>query len=138
LINHSKITDYIPQREPFVMVSEICSANEKMAITKFSFTDDNIFCADGNLQESGIIENIAQTAAAMAGYNAISKNEKIKNGFIGGISNLKIYNLPKSNSEIETEVSIENQVMNVNFINGFVWQNKNIIAECQMKIFLED
>ena len=67
----SKITDYIPQREPIVMVSALLSANKEEAVSEFNITDDNIFCQDGYLTESGIIENIAQTAAAMTGFNAV-------------------------------------------------------------------
>ncbi len=120
------------------MVSELCSANEKEALTKLSVTDDNIFCHDGYLQEPGIIENIAQTAAAMTGYNAIKNNEDVKRGFIGSINNLEIYSLPKSGKEIKTEVAIVNQVMNVHIIKGVVRQDGNIMAECEMKIFLEE
>lgn len=138
MLNTNKITNYIPQREPIVMVSELCSANEKEALTKLSVTDDNIFCHDGYLQEPGIIENIAQTAAAMTGYNAIKNNEDVKRGFIGSINNLEIYSLPKSGKEIKTEVAIVNQVMNVHIIKGVVRQDGNIMAECEMKIFLEE
>ena len=136
--NFSKITDYIPQREPIIMVSEICEVKDKEAHTKFSFTDDNIFCDGAYLQESGIIENIAQTAAAMSGFNAIKNNEEVRRGFIGSVNNLKIFNLPKLGIEIETEVKVENQIMKVHIIKGIIRQNNIIMAACEMNIFLEE
>lgn len=135
--NHN-ITDYIPQREPIVMVSQIIEVNEKKVLTIFLITDDNIFCNEGYLQEPGLIENIAQSAAAMTGYNASINNEEVKKGFIGSVDNLNIISLPKSNTEIKTQVAITNQVMNVNIIKGTIWQNNNIVAECEMKIFLDN
>lgn len=120
------------------MISELCSANEKEAVSKLIITDDNIFCKDGALNEPGIIENIAQTAAAMSGYNALESKEEVKRGFIGSVNNLKINTLPKTGTEIETKVIIETQVMNVNIIRGVISQNNNVLAECEMKIFLEE
>lgn len=121
-----------------VMVSELISVSDQKAISQFSFTNNNIFCDEGYLQEPGIIENIAQTAAAMTGYNAKKNNEEVKRGFIGSVNKLQIFNLPKSGIVLETEVSIVNQVMNVHIIKGVVRQNKVVMAECEMKIFLEE
>jgi len=132
-----EITSYIPQREPIVMVSKLIKASETEAITKLFIDENNIFCANGFFDESGIIENIAQTAAALTGYNAILKNQAVKKGFIGSIDNLKIYNLPKCNKEIETIVNVENIVIDVHIIKGIVKIGTSIIAECNMKIFLE-
>lgn len=138
MTDFEEIKRYIPQREPIIMVSELVSASEKEAITELFITDNNIFCNnDGFLDESGIIENIAQTAAALTGYNTISNNQEVKKGFIGSVNKLKIYNLPKSKQKIETKVIVENIVMDVHIIKGYVKQNNKEIAECEMKIFLE-
>ena len=134
----NRITEYIPQREPMVMVSELCSVTETNVKTKLFIANNNIFCKDGFFQEPGLIENIAQSAAAMTGFNAIKNNEEVKRGFIGSINKLNIYNLPKSGIEIETEITIINEVMNVHIIEGIVRQNYIIMAECEMKIFLEE
>jgi len=133
-----KITDYIPQREPIVMVSELVSATEEKAITRLNITENNIFCENGYLTESGIIENIAQTAAAMTGYNAIQNNLAVKKGFIGSVNKLKIHQLPQSNLSITTTVIIDTVVMNVHIIKGRIHQNEQLVAECEMRIFLEE
>jgi 3-hydroxymyristoyl/3-hydroxydecanoyl-(acyl carrier protein) dehydratase len=137
-VENNPIKQFIPQREPFIMVSELCSASEKTAHTKLVCSDENIFCTNGFFQEPGIIENIAQTAATLTGYNAVKNKTDVKRGFIGSITNLNIYQLAKCNSEIETLVTVEGQVMNVTLIKGVVKQNQELIAECEMKIFLEE
>lgn len=120
------------------MVSEICEINDKEVNTKFLVTDDNLFCADGYLREPGIIENIAQSAAAMNGYNSVKNNLDVARGFIGSVNDLHIYSLPESGKEIETSVVIENKVLNVQIIRGVVSQDEKVMAECKMKIFLEE
>jgi hypothetical protein len=120
------------------MLSEICIISDIEVLTKFNFDDNNIFCKNGFLTEPGIIENIAQSAAAMNGFNAVKNNHKVKRGFIGSVNNLEIFRFPKSGIAIETKVKVENQVMNVNIIKGIIRQNGILIAECEMKIFLEE
>jgi len=120
------------------MISSLLEVNSKGAKSSFFIKEDNIFNNRGFFDESGIIENIAQTAAAMTGYNAVEKNIEVKKGFIGSINNLRIIKLVKVNSEIETNVTIENVVMGVHIIKGSVKQASDLVAECEMKIFLEE
>lgn len=132
------ILQYIPQRPPIVMVSELISATATEGFTRLRIAENNIFCVNGQLQEPGLIENIAQSAAAMSGYNAVMNNDPVKKGFIGSVNDLKIFSLPNAGDCIETHVAIENMVMNVQIIKGTVTLNDAIIAECTMKIFLEE
>jgi len=133
-----KIKTYIPQADPFVMVSELVKVDNKGATSKFFISDNNIFSDRGFLDESGIIENIAQTAAAMTGYNTIVNKQKVEKGFIGSLSNVIINELPKSQTEIETTIVVENVVMGVHIIKGIVMQDNRVIAECGIKIFFEE
>ena len=68
----TNILSYIPQRPPFVMVDEIIDSGEKKTCSKFLIKEDNIFVENGFLKEPGLVENIAQTAAARAGYTYFS------------------------------------------------------------------
>ena len=54
----------IPQKPPMVMVDKLIFAEEKKVVTSFLIRRDNIFCSDGVFTEAGLIENMAQTAAA--------------------------------------------------------------------------
>lgn len=133
-----EVLKLVPQRPPIVMIDKLLEADETHAITGLSITSDNIFAESGQLKEPGLIENIAQTAAAMTGYEAISKKEPVKIGFIGAVKNLKIYHHPKVGCELRTTVRIENQVLNVSIIRGKVMDGDLVAAECEMKIFLEE
>ena len=131
-----EILSYIPQRPPFVMVDRIVYSGEKTTRSLFKITSDNIFVEGGILKEPGLVENIAQTAAARAGYIAREENKPVRLGFIGGIRNLEIFGYPEVNSEIETEITIENQIFDVSVISGKITSNDSIIATCEMKIFI--
>lgn len=62
----------IPQREPIIMVDRLDKVEHAYAETSLEIRPDNFFVApDGRLEEAGIIEHIAQSALAFAGYWAL-------------------------------------------------------------------
>ena len=137
-IDRFDILELIPQRAPFVMITELMDVREQSATSSFRIREDNIFVKDGQFQESGLIENIAQTAAAMSGYKAKTSGSAAEIGFLGGVKNLRIYYLPDVDTNLITEVRLENQVLNVNLIKGLIRQEDKLVAECEMKVFLID
>ncbi len=138
IVNKESILNYIPQRPPIVLVSRIYKCDEVSVVTGFDITDDHIFTQHGQLTESGIIENMAQTAASRAGYAAVVTNSKPAVGFIANIKNLEIHHLPNSGNELLTEVSTKTQVMNVSIIDAKSYCNNQLVATCEMKIFLQE
>lgn len=63
----------IPQRNPMLMVDEFEVLDEQTAHTALTVRPDNMFLyRNGELPESGLIEHIAQSASALAGYQALS------------------------------------------------------------------
>lgn len=137
LAKGNEILDYIPQRPPIVMVDKLIQSNESITETSLMIRKDNIFCQKGILNEAGIIENIAQTAALRAGYKFKSENQEILLGFIGAVKNLKIHYLPEIDTEIQTVVSLEYKIMDFTIITAKVKCKDQLVAECEMKIFLK-
>ena len=87
IISGEGILNLIPQRPPIVMVDSFCGIEDDCSYSGLTVTDDNIFCQEGKLQEAGIIEHIAQSAAARIGYIYLQKNEPVPLGFIGSDRN---------------------------------------------------
>ena len=136
MISVDNIQSLIPQRPPFVMIDKLVSFSETETSTAFTIKADNIFVENGIFKEPGLVENIAQTAAARAGYVSKTENKPVLVGYIGAVNNLKIFSLPKTGNELITEITIENQIFDVTLISGKITCNDEIIAECKMKIFI--
>ena len=134
----ANIESYIPQRAPFVMIDSILDSDETTTRSKFLVRADNIFVENGYLKEPALVENIAQTAAARAGYISKTQNKPVKLGYIGAIKNLSINGFPKINDEIITEITVENQIFDVSVISGKITCNGQPVAQCQMKIFISN
>lgn len=130
------IISIIPQREPFLMVDKLIYADETLARTVFLINEENMLVEDGKISEAAMIENIAQTAAAHAGYFSIQNKETVKAGYIGAIKKLQIFLLPDTGSLLTTEIRITNQIFNVTIIEGQIFCNGGLVAQCEMKIFI--
>jgi predicted hotdog family 3-hydroxylacyl-ACP dehydratase len=136
-VNAENITSLIPQRAPFVMIDNLLHDDEVRTNTNFTIRAENIFMSGKYLSAAALVENIAQTAAAGAGYKAISQDSPVLVGFIGAIKNLEIGELPEVGDVLETETKLVNTVFNVSIVEGVVTCNGRKLASCEMKIFLQ-
>lgn len=132
------ILDLIPQRPPLVMLDKLTYADDKKGKGILFISESNPFCSDGHLLEAGMIECIAQTAAAFTGYLRLSVNKEIKKGYIGSVKNLRVYSLPWADTTIESEIILENELLGFTIISGKVLQGINLLAECEMRILIEN
>ena len=119
-------------------VDSLIGVGQKSATSVFRVTEENILVKDGFLQESGIMENIAQTAAAMQGYRMREGGEEIKHGYIGGIKNLAIFSLPAVGDRLTTVIHEMHHVWNAIILQGGVMIGEQKIASCEMKVFIPD
>jgi 3-hydroxymyristoyl/3-hydroxydecanoyl-(acyl carrier protein) dehydratase len=129
------IKELIPQREPFVMVDKLLACNTSAAKTSLSIRCGNIFVENGMFSQCGIIENVAQTCAAMMGYN--SKNQKVRIGMIGSIGDFEFLDgCAMVGDEIFTEIMVEAQMGSIILLNANVLCNQKILAHGKMKVVL--
>lgn len=133
----SDIEKLIPQRKPIMMVSHFFGASETEVETGLEISADNIFCKDNKLSEPGLIEHIAQSAAAFAGYSAIESGQPVVLGYIGEIKKFNLGHLPQVGSIIETKLCIVSEVMNVMLMKAETTENGNLVAECSIKLFMD-
>jgi predicted hotdog family 3-hydroxylacyl-ACP dehydratase len=126
----------IPQKPPFIMVGQLLFSDDDITRTAFTVTADNVLVINGEFTEAGLMENMAQTAAAGSGNMARIENRPIAEGYIGAVKNLEVFDLPKIGDELLTEIKVETRLLNIAIVTGKVWCNEKLIAQCEMKIFI--
>ncbi len=126
----------IPQRPPFVMIDELLFSDSKVTRSTFKIRKENIFVENDELAEAGLMENIAQTAAAAEGYISMRNNEPAHIGYIGAVHNLEVFFLPKVDGQLITQIKITEQVFNARLIEGAIFCNELLVASCEMKVFI--
>jgi predicted hotdog family 3-hydroxylacyl-ACP dehydratase len=137
IISEENILSLIPQRPPFVMVDQLVSCDEISSNTTLLIKEENVLVFNGEFSEAGLIENIAQTAAAGLGYMTQRSGQPILTGYIAAIKNLEVFALPEAGDVITTNVSIETQIFEVILITGSIRCKGEVIAKCEMKIFIK-
>lgn len=136
-----KILDIIPQRPPIIMVDRLTYFDPLVVKTVFTVQDGHVFCKNGRLEEAGLIENIAQTCAARTGYEVrmrLRGDGSIKIGYIGMIKQMEIFRNPLVGEQLETTVEIVEDVFSTTLVATEVKVGDEVIATCEMKIFLTD
>lgn len=138
IISVEKVKELLPQKAPFVMVNYLLDYTEETIVTGMKVNEDNLFVENGIFNESGMLENIAQSTALHTSYGYFLRKEEAPVGYIGSISNVKIHNYPTIDALITTEVRIIKEFMGVTMIEGKLLQNGEVMMETKMKTFLAE
>jgi 3-hydroxymyristoyl/3-hydroxydecanoyl-(acyl carrier protein) dehydratase len=134
------IQELIPQRPPMLMLDQLISCEGPKAKGSLLVKEENVFLMNGQLTESGMIEAIAQTAAARTGW--LMKNPgpvedvRIPVGVIGSIKDFRLHYLPMVNEEINTQIEVVHEFMNASIVKGSVSVQDRLACEVELKIFL--
>lgn len=131
------ILELIPQRMPIVMIDTFLGVEDSVSKSRLTVLEDNIFVNDGIFSECGLIEHIAQSAAARVGYICKSNNQPVPIGYIGSVNNFELKQNPKVGDVISTTIEIVQEVFNVTLIQAHCYVDDVEVASCRMKIFLD-
>ena len=134
----TEVLTFIPQRPPFVFIDEIVEVSELKIVGQFEVLANNVLVTNGRLAEGGLIECMAQTVAAGAGYEAVQNNADVKLGYIAALRNLQIFRLAAVGEILKTIVKIVNHVLDVTITQTEVFAGTEKIAECEMRIYIKN
>ena len=132
LVDSTNIKEYIPQREPFLMIDRLQVISEEVFDGSYTIDAANPLTDVAYVSSSIMIEFFAQTCAA--GFGFLTRGQDVKPGFIGGISKLSVYNTPAIGDTITSRVLIKNRFENIQLIEGKVMLDGVTLLECRMKI----
>jgi predicted hotdog family 3-hydroxylacyl-ACP dehydratase len=137
LISGEDIKNYIPQREPIIMLDAFYGIDGNQSFSGLTIQADTIFVENNRFNEAGLIEHIAQSCAARIGYYCRQQNEKVPVGYIGALKKMQIFDLPQVGQQLQTTVTIEQEIFDITLVSAEIKVNQKTIAVCEMKIFLD-
>ena len=137
ILQGEEILQLIPQRAPIVMVDKFYGVDDNFSYSGLTIRPDNIFCQLNHFVEVGLIEHIAQSAAARVGYVYAQKGEPVPLGFIGSIDKFKLHKAALVGNELYTEIEVLQEIGDITLISAKTSVSEELIAECRMKIFLK-
>ena len=128
--------ELIPQKPPFVLVDKLLYADENASHCSFKIPEENIFVNQGYYSTSGLVESMAQTAAAGTGYLFKKENKPVPVGYIGAVQKLEVVDWPPAKGEITMEINLLTNILQVSLVSGTVKYQGKTMASCEMKIFI--
>lgn len=141
------ITQFLPHRDPMLLVDYITEITENFVITRYVIPTSSIFLKNNFFQESGVIENMAQTCSAIVGqtyfdHSLTQPEQKTKVlGFISGIKKVEIVTLPKVEQLLITKAELvsrfEGEDYNLCTMNVTTFCNEQLIAKANINLFLQ-
>ncbi|WP_369013348.1 hypothetical protein [Flavobacterium anhuiense] len=136
LLEKEMVENLLPQKFPFVMVDAMHSYSETSLVSGLEIKHDNIFVSNDVFLEAGLIEHMAQSVALHTGYQYFLRNEIAPTGYIGSIKEIEIKELPKTNDNIQSEVTILQEFAGITLVDIVTTLNNEEIARGQMKTVL--
>ncbi|MCQ2350726.1 MAG: hypothetical protein MJ003_02005 [Paludibacteraceae bacterium] len=133
-----QIKELIPQRSPIMMVDTLYESTSEEAITGLTIKEDNLFCKNGKFTEPGLIEHIAQSASAFAGYQARIEGKPAPIGYIGEIKKFHLISFPKTGSSLTTHIKVMGIVGNVTLLQAETTCKNETVCTTGLKIAIED
>lgn len=135
-----EILKLIPQRKPFIMIDEATDFTDDSCRTCLSVSYNNYFVIDDNeLSETGLIEHMAQSASALAGYKALTSDtsDQPPVGIIGEVKRFSCERRPLVGEKIETTIRFGMSFGNVTLADGESRIGEETIANIKLKIFIQ-
>ena len=123
------------------MVDELMHADGDEATCALTVRPDNFFIGDDDcMEEVGLIEHIAQSASAFAGYKAVAEGAtEPPVGYIGEVKNFHLYHRPRVGDHLVTTITMGATVAGVTIIRGETkTDDGTLCADTTMKIFIKE
>ena len=141
------IKNFLPHREPFLMVDKVLELSEEFVATSFEIKSTNILIEDTSFNEVGLIENAAQTCSSIVGKSYFDdddvegKGTKLI-GFISAIKKVTILDVPKVGETIVTKASLKSrfdaEAYSISTIECIIYLADKEIASCEMNLFIQE
>ena len=141
------IKNFLPHREPFLMVDKVLELSEESVVTSFKIKSDCILLENDFFNEVGLIENAAQTCSSIVGKSYFDDNDIEGEGtkligFISAIKKVSIIDVPKKEDTIITTASLKSRfdsdAYSISTLVCVTYLADKEIASCEMNLFIQE
>lgn len=122
----------IPQQAPFAMIDKVVHCDREITRCHYTPLVTNPMVIDGFFSPEGMIEMMAQSAAARA---SILSGGEVRIGYIVTVRDFRCDAVVPANTQLSTELELVNEVMQFQVFQVAVFHAENRIAQAEIRIF---
>ena len=133
------VENLIPQKLGMRVVSSLLKVGERTAKIESIFTEKSPFVKpDGSIEEIAYMEMMAQSAAAMNGFEKFDTDRPDPGGFLIGGQKINIYCKAYIKERLIIDISKQAKFGNFGILTATIKRNNDLIAEGEIKIYKND
>ena len=134
----SELWEILPHRPPAVMLDGLVASSPVSATATKTFRKGSYGLAGPRVLEPALIECLAQTVAALHGYQDRLLNRPPSPGMLVGLSDF-VFPLPAaSGTELDLHVEITNQLGPFTWAEGVARQSGKVVARGVLKFYVQE
>ena len=146
-ISNIDISNFLPHREPMLMVTSVLEIDENSVATQFHIPERCMFLENGYLSETGLMENAAQAASGVVGQSFFDRDDLLGTGnkvvgYISGIKKAEIFQLPKVDDTITTRAKLisrfDTGLMTICSIEANTFLKGNLIVTATINFLIHE
>ena len=129
----------IPHGPSLCLVDRLLEFKDQSGLLESSLETSNVLIGDdGRLNRPALVEMIAQSYAAVKGYEYMLKGKTVKKGYLVGIRKIEFQGWSFKGDRLEIHVKKEGGIGDFAVIRGEVRRNEKIIASGVFKLWMPE
>jgi predicted hotdog family 3-hydroxylacyl-ACP dehydratase len=141
-VDHSlpmDVNTLIPHERPMRLIDRLLKAEEQSGIAEAIVQPESpLLDEDGCLEPVVMIELIAQTYAAMKGYQDLSSGRSSRKGFLVGISDFHVVGRTRAGQRLRIKVETVGSTGGFALAEGEVYQEGERVAAGAIKVWVPE
>lgn len=138
-----KVTDFIPQREPFLFVDEIVEHNQTQVHAQYTVKASADFFKGhfpGNPIMPGVLtcEAAFQTGALLMGLRAGDKGLNGQTAVVTRVQSAKFKNMAKPGDILDIKVDLVEELANAAFMKGKITNDGKVVLQIEFACAIVD
>ena len=134
----SPVKALIPHRKPLCMIDRLIDIKAHGGTAEAEVTSDNVMADEaGQLHPFAAAEMIAQTYAAVKGYEVRLSGKPVQQGFLVGIRKIQFLKLVFVGDVLRINVDTVGAISGFAVVKGQVTRNQEVIAEGEIKLWIQ-
>ena len=126
----------VPHRPPMLLISRLVEFDGRSGVAEAELKPGNpLLETDSGLDRLAAIEMIAQSYAALKGYEDLLNNRKVKEGYLVGVRKMSFFGDCQEGDVLKINVAAVSNLGDFSSATGQVIREGRVIAEGDIKVW---
>lgn len=133
------VESLIPHRKPMCLIDRLIELKDQGGTVEASVPHEHaLIASDGRLDSLAVAEMIAQSYAAVKGYDDRHSGKPVHRGFLVGIRKLQFWGTAFAGDLLRINVKTVGAIAGFAVVTGAVFRHQELLADGEIKLWIQD